>query len=732
MPGLWAGEQVNAETSRARAERAWEELNLTGGWTGRLDDLLTANVFTTRFGQEGRLRPRGTQRVVEQLAADMDVAGLMIIEAPMGEGKTEAALVASEIMAAKFGMDGVFIGLPTQATTDAMFERVKDWLETHWPGTPLGLAHGKSVVNKTLRQMQPWRSSGVHDDTPDTNTTAMAPSEWFEARKRLLLLPFLVGTIDNLLLAGARVRHLPLYHAAFANKVIVLDEVHAADIYMSQFLYGALSWLGMARVPVILLSATLPDPQRKELIAAYSGRDVEMVLPTSRDKPGYPRITLATAGPAGEEVVQIAESDPTRRIEVRIDAIDEPGLNDGDLEDADRQVSVLLENLLSDGGCVLVIRNTVGRAQSLYKHLAERFSEPQDTVVLLHARFTAGHRASSTSELLAKLGKSSEGATRPTGHQRYILVSTQVAEQSLDIDADVLITDLCPIDLLLQRAGRMHRHSEYDAARPLKLKTPQMYVTRMRSAPQALTTGLGFPAEDRYHRFVYPMSLLARSAQIILRHNGRSICIPDDIPALVSQVYDPVHRVLDDEAWRQTFKTYDEQLMLIDGKRETDAKNGCIPRAWDSPKIDGLNRAPVPDDEMIRIVVRDGDISVEAVLLAQLPNERYQTIGAAQELTFSPDDYSHWREGRKGKEAIAAIMASTIRIPRSVLTPVVLRLPTLPGWEKNPWLARSHVLVLQPDAKEGFTASLPNVDLRGRKVTINVRYTPDTGLLWAQ
>ncbi len=366
----------------------------------------------------------------------------------MGEGKTEAALVAAELLARRFGAHGVFVGLPTQATTDAMFNRVKKWLAEVQPGAALGLSHGKSVVNAEYAGLERWHATEVG---VDCGCDVYSPSQWFTGRKRLLLSPHVVGTIDNILLAGAQVKHVALHHLAFAQKVVVLDEVHAADIYMSEFLERALEWLGASQVPVVLLSATLPASIRQRLIRAYTGQTHDVGN-------GYPQITIANS-----TTTTIYTPAATATKTIQFEVLDEPGLGAWDTTSAGNSVAALLNERLSDGGCALIIRNTVGRAQTLYARLQAAF--PDDQVLLLHSRFTAGDRAAHTEELLGLLGDTSKGAIRP---HRVIVVATQVAEQSLDIDADLLVTDLCPIDLLLQRAGRLHRHTANDPLRPAR------------------------------------------------------------------------------------------------------------------------------------------------------------------------------------------------------------------------------------------------------------------------
>jgi len=483
MPGIWGGESESTEKSTGRAEQAWRTLRLHGGWNP--SSLVDDDVFGTRFAHIGS--PRPVQTLAIDMASTSPRAGLMIVEAPMGEGKTELSMAVAEIFAKKFGSDGVFFGLPTQATSDAILDRFVPWLAKVAPGSPVALAHGKAMINETVRNLPEWSSSGVGIDCCDDGPGVTAVSGWFRSSKRLLLSPFVVGTIDNVLLSGSKIRHGALRFLGLTGKVVILDEVHAADVYMNKFLERALSWLGSAGVPVILMSATLPSAQRFGLIEAYAGLDEGTAKDSIDDADGYPRVTVALPSATDEEEVLVARSpnandgSSKRPTHVRLRVLHEENLLARKATIADDAVADLFARKLSGGGCALVIRNTVGRAQSLYATLKKRF--PDASVVLFHSRYTAGDKDAIAKRVLSRLGSTSKnGVHRPTAGEKFIVVATQVAEQSLDIDADVLITDLCPIDLLLQRVGRMWRHPENTPYRPAAFQEPEVWVTRMHAA----------------------------------------------------------------------------------------------------------------------------------------------------------------------------------------------------------------------------------------------------------
>lgn len=683
MPGLWDLTEVNASAARTRATHAVDALRFSPGWTLPQPDKL----FEARF----RFRPRPVQAAAEAAVAAVSGPGLVIVEAPMGEGKTEAALVAAELLARRFGAHGVFVGLPTQATTDAMFTRVKKWLETVQPGAALGLSHGKSVVNAEYIGLKRWHASEVG---VDCDCDVYSPAQWFSGRKRLLLSPHVVGTIDNVLLAGAQVRHVALHHLAFAQKIVVLDEVHAADIYMSQFLKRALAWLGASQVPVVLLSATLPVSMRRSLIHSYTGRAVDIA-------DDYPQITTST----GTTTTTYAPPAAARKT-IHFEVLDEPGLGGRDTTDADRSVAELVREHLSDGGCVLAIRNTVGRAQNLYSEMKKAFSD--DRVLLLHSRFTAGDRAIHTEELLGLLGDTSKGAHRP---HRLIVVATQVAEQSLDIDADLLITDLCPIDLLLQRAGRLHRHTANDPLRPARLGTSTVVVTRMRDAAAAASDShLGFPPSPA--GFVYPAALLARTAQILYR--TRSLTLPHDVPSAIAEVYEGEQHRCDNPGWYATLTRWDSDRSWDDGKRQIQACNAALDPPSNRADVHGLNRY-IQDAE--RVMVRDGDIPLEICLLKQ--DSAGLLHGVGSDITFRPDGTVFG--SIEDVEVGARVIASTVRISNWKLTQALCDIPPLPAWDHHPWLRNIGVLIMDT----ALATTVPTDD-----GSLRLTYNHELGLSW--
>ncbi|MBT2234439.1 CRISPR-associated helicase Cas3' [Nonomuraea sp. NEAU-A123] len=690
---------VTMQRSQARALKAWGQLGLRGGW-GRLE-CPTPEAFEQRFDQP----PRPSQELVTRVAGRMPGPGLLIVEAPMGEGKTKAALLAAEVLAARFGADGVFVGMPTQATSDPMFSQVRAWLN-RIDGELAGqvaLLHGKRMFNKEWQSLldepgtdpDSFYGSVEEDDlygladSPFSqgvqgNAERQAPAEWFLGRKRGLLSPFVVGTIDQLLFAATRTKHVMLRAAGLMGKVVVLDEVHAADVYMSQFLKEGLRWLGQARVPVVLLSATLPPAQRRELVEAYLAGAASAEVFDAAELPqagGYPSVSAVclAGGRAVYDVDHVRQwrSDLNVSVTVLPEALDTGTAGDG--RAAEGAVAELLQERLAQGGCALVIRNTVPRAQRTYQALRERFG---DEVRLLHGRMTAHDRAEGTQECLNLLGPSrEEGSPRPG---RLILVATQLAEQSFDVDADVLVTDLTTIDLLLQRLGRVHRHD--GVLRPERVRRPQVVITGF--APR----GGAAPAILAASEAIYGRYLLLRTAAVVCAADGGHWSVPGDVPSLVGRVYGDARDVVP-SAWAEDEQQAHDAWVTHQQDRARSAEHFLLTQANEHTKatLDGLHYGAATGslaEHKLQAVVRDGDRSVEVILVRH--DERgYRTLGGRW-LGVNGEALSD--------ELLEEVLGATVRLPAKLTEPAERELPPLDGWRDHPWLKRSLALVLDSTA----------------------------------
>jgi CRISPR-associated endonuclease/helicase Cas3 len=391
--------------------------------------------------------PRPAQRevILKALETPKDNTPVFLYTAPMGSGKTEGALAAAEVLAGRFGRSGVVWALPTKATTNAMYARVRDFYTSalgeraqvtgqepepqgkeRGPQDPTHLAQAESL------KAAPRVFLGHEDNWLNTEYTENLTRSAYTKPRLKTLHHFDVCTIDQLLRATVVGKHVELAMRAFKEKVVVVDEVAALD-EVSLSLLGALASWGC---PVALLTAACPPPLYARLRGVFPALETVPSGPSARPCPPV----LVRPRP-GVETSSVRPCAPA-----------------------------------SVGGVVAVLRGTVGRAQATYKTLRER--NPEGKTVLLHSRFTAEDRAEKEKYLLAALGKNPSDPEQPNPNrpEQLTVVATQVLEQSLDIDFDCMVTDVAPVEALLQRVGRLHRHRGNDPMRPRVFRTPRAVV----------------------------------------------------------------------------------------------------------------------------------------------------------------------------------------------------------------------------------------------------------------
>jgi CRISPR-associated endonuclease/helicase Cas3 len=679
---------TDAEHDRVNA--AWAHLDLPAPWKPVPTPPGVDTLFAARFDLPKGARPRPVQETVADLARSMPLPGMMIVEAAMGEGKTEAALAAVEIMASRTGISGCLIALPTRATSDAMFRRVLSWLQRLPDATPgrgdrdLNLAHGKAAFNPEYETLR-WKSmpSGIGDDE---GGTGLGVHKWLAGRKRGLLSSFVIGTIDQLLFASLRSRHLVLRHLGLAGKVIVIDEAHAYDVFMGTFLDMTLEWLGAYNVPVIVLSATLPAGRRAELMAAYDrGRLGPLPALTWRDrgKPvvdhyaglrtdeRYPLVTISTPARGGASHLS---ADSGRSIDIRLEQ----------LTDDPADIADLLYARLSGGGCALIVHNTVARVQQTAAVLRDRLG-PDYPVSMAHSRFMAPDRAAKDKWLRDTFGPTSD---RPT---RHIVVASQVAEQSLDIDFDLLITDLAPVDLVLQRIGRLHRHPRPN--RPLLVAEPVCYVT---GADWTVTP----PLPARGSRMVYQNSALLRSAAVLHSHlaHGQPLHLPADISPLTQAAYNPA--LVGPAEWHPAIAEADLKAKEVKADKEKRAVAFRLAGVGEpgSTLIDWLvGQAGDNDEEKAKGHVRDSDAeSLEVILLIRTPDGLVVPPWVDGGGQIVPTEFA------PSNKLARLVARCTLPLPRAMTAPDVidsvvkaLELRTkVSAWATSPWLEGELVLEL--------------------------------------
>jgi CRISPR-associated endonuclease/helicase Cas3 len=435
---------------------------------------------------------------------------LAVIEDLTGSGKTEAALTLAHRLLAEGRADGVYLALPTMATANAMFGRLAEaYGKLFAPDAhpSLALAHGRAALNAHFVAAIEGdgarfpRTADPGDEPAEAHCTAWLAQD----RRRALLAQVGVGTLDQALLAILPVRHATLRLQGIAGKVLIVDEVHAFDPYMRQELATLLRFHAALGGSVILLSATLPHKLRAMLIGAFrDGLDAPPVVLTNQ---AYPLATIAGAEAVNETPCQPRAGLPRRVTVARLpDAV---------------AAAARIVSAAQAGAAVAWVRNTVDDAIEAVALLRAAGVEP----LLFHARFAMADRLAIEAKVLRRFGRDSTGTERSG-----VLVATQVVEQSLDIDFDLMVTDLAPADLLIQRAGRLWRHDRGERCvdgPTLLVVSPEPVDDPTPNWIKAVLRGTGFVYGDH--------ALLWRSAREIFRR--RAIVTPDDMRPIIETVF---------------------------------------------------------------------------------------------------------------------------------------------------------------------------------------------------
>jgi CRISPR-associated endonuclease/helicase Cas3 len=506
-------EPVSPESARKNAEKALSSL----GWFQRVP---RSSNFASIFQNQ---QPRPLQTKLAELA---DKPGIYIVEAQMGDGKTKAALWAAHGLMSRGFARGLYFALPTQVTSERVLdEAVKPFVENGFEsGSSTRLAHSAAWLRK--------------ESTPRIITTrenesdrGMQGEEWFSGGKRTLLAPFAVGTIDQALLGTLPRKHFFIRIAGLAGKVVVLDEVHSYDIYTGTLLCKLVELLSQCGCTIIILSATLASKQRAALLEAAGLKSAEI---PDEDLGS----TIITSGQWADRVsnggtlqsATVSTCEPSfKDMSVRITCVTMHS----------EEIASELVSRASCGQKVLWIRNSVANAIEAYHICASAMmsSDAQYTCGLLHSRFTWLDRQKNESTWIERF-QSDEAA------QGCVLIATQVAEQSLNIDADFLVTDIAPTDLIFQRIGRLWRFR--GRPRPVGCNEAHCWI----NVPD-------FSADDSVDALkealaplskVYAPYVLLRSLEIW--ENLAMVTLPRDIRRLVDATYSG--RVAEDEpspAW---------------------------------------------------------------------------------------------------------------------------------------------------------------------------------------
>ena len=619
--------------SRAVARAALDQCGLRGAISNPALDFEGA----LRISLPDKASPRPLQVTVLESVRDAPCGAptLVVVEAPMGEGKTEAAFALDAWWRTKGLSRGLYMAMPTQATSNALFARVARYLGRVNAGneTELQLAHGAANASMTTLRL---RDVGFGDE--DASVVASA---WLSGSKRVMLADNAVGTVDQALIAVLNAKHQFVRHFGLAGRTVIFDEVHAYDEYTGGLIERLISWLYSAGCNVVLMSATLPSSRVASLVKAFRGA-------TPKIAP-YPRVSITSAGLT--ETVSFAAS---RKffVDVRSCSVD---------------LNVIAEKawcLAQKGAAVLVVLNKVARAQDTFRLLKAKTKR----VALFHARFPMEQRLRTEEEVMNRFG--------PNGVDRegWILIATQVAEQSLDVDFDVLISDLAPVDLLMQRIGRIHRHKRQ---RPEGFDTPVVHVAGLADHAYSLPD-MG-PSS-----FVYERLPVLRTAWWLGSH--RRLNLPEDIDMAVQWVYGSENPQDLQTSWVEPLAAARSDFEQAVQKQADLARRAALPEPanWFGASL----AAPLDDEAastgIARFGTRLGDPSVSCVPVYRLEGG-YSVDGISVAWPFDKP---------LPKNVASALKQRYLRVSQRSLVNYLLAAELPAGWLRHSDLTGHRALVL--------------------------------------
>lgn len=561
----------------ANAEWALQETGFK-----RLPEPLPYAGMASWFGQQ-TVTPTPLQHAAETVAIT-DGPQLFILEDETGSGKTEAACILTQRLLAAGHGDGLYFALPTMATSNAMYARLGNLHRRFYTAESMPsfvLAHGARDLNDDFMAAVAAPHPSDLDYTSSELSATSRCNQWLaDSRKKALLAEVGVGTIDQALMAILPFRHQSLRLYGLARKVLVIDEVHAYDNYMQTLLSQLLSYHARQGGSAILLTATLPRAMRNDLMAAWqAGLGQPETTPQKDD---FPLLTHVSEGQPLELPLG-SRKKVARSVEVDW------------LTEEDQAIDAVLA-AIEAGECIAWVRNTVDDAIRAFEAIAARHSDPV-RCLLFHSRFAMVDRQRIESQVIERLGKDST----PEIRKGQVLISTQVFQESLDCDVDVMVSDIAPIDLLIQRAGRLQRHQRGLRCPPrlLVLAPPwsddpdEKWLQRTLPGTQA----------------VYRDTSLSWLTQRVLRHL-EAIRLPEEARELIEGVYGRVTDVIPDGL--QTACYEQKGMQRTAGSMATfnalDLEEGYVKSdQWQEEQEIGTRLMDEPTINVVLLSLSDGD-----------------------------------------------------------------------------------------------------------------------------
>lgn len=451
--------------------------------------------------------PRSMQEHVIKLCKHHPTGGLTIIEAPCGEGKTAAALYAASHIK---GSNGFYMALPTSATSESIHEEVQ--MLCNQANLKLPVFNGRA-----------WMSE--KDITIDADL-------WLSPSRQKLFYPVAVGTVDQLIKAALMEKYGLLRLLALLGKVVIIDEMHAYDLYMQDMIEQFLKYCGMFHVPVIILSATLPSVTKGRLLSAYAGFEdkkkqymlngVEVEYDGKWNmQSSYPLLTMVSNVDYGKTIEVTEEIFPASKKQVY--QYEMVSISESYIE----EISALCMDKIKDGGCLAVIVNLVDDAKELYRFLKNKVDSGTE-LFLLHGRNTEYQKEKASDKVKKLFGK--DRSYRP---KKSIVISTQILEQSMDIDFDFMCSILAPMDLLLQRFGRYRRHGSQGTIREIVDVSDDKIL-------------IFTPENTDKHTQVYEKEIVEKTKGILKKNSEKILHLPEETRTLIESVYGNHQRSMKD------------------------------------------------------------------------------------------------------------------------------------------------------------------------------------------
>lgn len=492
--------------------------------------------------------PRGIQTLLGNMPL---TTGLTIVESDTGSGKTEFALAYASMLIEQNLADGIVFGLPTQATANGLFERIGEAADKLFPDSTITLAHSKS------KYLIPDENGFLH-----------------QSSKRAFLGSLSVATVDQILMGVLGIKHQFIRSFGTRKSVLIVDEIHSFDAYMYALIERVLQGQHQAYSSVILLSATLPLSLKTKLVKPYSGEVKSNA---------YPLITHVDLNGITQE---FALEQPTVQKKIQLE-----NWLSNDLIPTIEQQQNLIEHA-KNGAVIGVICNTVHDAQNLYQQIQSQINTEDESlkIDLFHARYTYSDRARIEKKILDTYGKHAERKGR-------ILVATQVVEQSLDLDFDLLVSQIAPIEFLMQRMGRLWRHDRINTelcSRSTRIAQPTFITLLPNQAPTSWKThyqGSGFVYRN--------IRVLYRTEQYL--NKNTELTFPDCYREAIEYVHN-------EQAYTEE---PDELLSLYESyQQEQDGS------AYTAKMYSVLDSKPLNDvDPRCALLTREGEMTATVVLL---------------------------------------------------------------------------------------------------------------------